>query len=315
MPRSRFTNELLRDINAAPNVDFANFGELDFGFATFPGGIEAPFLFQGETFAFAAAQPTDVTPFPNQEQPVGILNAILDVARPILGPILGPALPDPLERVLDIFFPRLPTPVFSGIPASATPPFFPSPLEPDPVDVDPFEGLFTTGQEVFAPGGFFEEEQPGIFDDLARGVIDIVPDLIPDIPVGPFDIPVRPIFDLIGEFFGDEDVQMDIGQLPDEDVFEDPFLNPPFEADELEEPMANGICPPRQQLPQCLTPAQWAQLGNPEGYRTDKSGLLIKRRHRRRRPLSQQAKDDLGWAKATFGQGKAFDNVVARMRL
>jgi len=312
-----FTGGLLRDINARPNVDFANFGFVSIGdtieFAG--GGLEAPFLFGGESFA--------PRPETSQKKPVSILDAILDTAKDAGQLILRAIIPDPLEAVAEVFFPDVarqvlgPRRIFGGIggvpgpPTPAgTPPFFPSPLEPQP------------GEPPSIFGQIVIPEAPGIFDDIVRGLLDVIPELIPGFP----EIDVSPG----AEVFGDvtfEDVGREFPQ-----IFE-PFESPPLDIgttlegfpieggfgevqeDDMAEDDLSGVCPPRQRLPQCITFAQWNALGRPEGYTADRGGFLRKRRTRRKRPLSQQAKDDLAWAKATFGGGKAFDNVVARMRL
>lgn len=292
-----------------------------------------------QAFTFAASRPAFEIPLDiggRAPDPVGILNDILRGAKTVGQDILRAVIPDPFEAAANVFFPDITKTilgpnVFTGrLPPSTipgTPPFFPGGRTPtgtidvgvlDPSAVDDFfENL---PRDVNAPGGgiFGIPESPGIFDDLIRGIgepggllRDILPELIPA---------AGPILDIVDVFFP-EGVFADTGgfqALPDEDVFEDPFLNPPFVGEPEDLDMAEGdlgVCPPRQRLPQCISVQQWQALGRPDGYVMDRGGFLRKKRTRRKRPLTQQAKDDLGWAKSVFGQGKAFDNVVARMRL
>jgi len=310
-------------------VDTTTGGSIEVGF-DFLAGVLRPEVF---AFSFPGVDPVS---FRQERQPsLGILDQILDVAKGTAQQVLRVIVPDPIEAAVEVFFPDisrnvLGPNVFAGVlrpPSTAgTPPFFPGRttsagttdvgvLDPDLVD-DFFE---TLPRDINAPGGgfggFFDiPESPGIFDDIFRGIgnpggfiRDVIPELIPA---------AGPILDIADLFFPTDEL-IDAGVqafLPDEDVFEDPFLNPPFEG---APPMAEGeftACPPGRTLPACMSYADWTRVGRPEGYTGDRFGNMRRRRHRRKRPLSQQAKDDLGWAKATFGQGKAFDNVVARMK-
>ncbi len=239
-------------------------------------------------------------------------------------------VPDPIESAIQILFPDVGSQVFGsplGLPspaiippsfpaviseAGATPPFFPGPVG----TIGRIEDLFPQstvdmlrlpGSEVFveAPAAVNDpdfgvvRDEPGIFDDLGRAAVDIIPELIPEVFGGGIG----------GEIAGGlssvflENVLPTPGQLPDADVFEDPFMNPPLEAAPTARPtMAE------------MTIEQWAAAGRPSGFCLTTRGTVTRRRRRRKRPLSQQAKDDLAWAKATFGAGKQFDAVVSRMR-
>jgi len=262
-------------------------------------------------------------PPPSADPPVSILDTILDTTKNIGQQVLRAIIPDPLEVVADVFFPDVARQVLGrppilggiggvpGLPGPAgTPPFFPSPLEPQ------------TGEPPSIFGQIVIPEAPGIFDDLVRGFLDVIPELIPGFP----EVDVSPgeevfgdvTFEEVGEEFPEifepfESPPLDVGTTLDAFPIDDGFGE--VQEDDMAEEDLSGVCPPRQRLPQCITFAQWNALGRPEGYTADRGGFLRKRRTRRKRPLSQQAKDDLAWAKATFGGGKAFDNVVARMRL
>ncbi len=261
---------------------------------------------------------------PTQETPnVSILDVILDTTKDAGQSILRAVIPDPLEVIADVFFPDtaqtilgdspfvLPSGGFQlpgSIPGTTggTPPFFPSPLEPT----------------VSSPAPFVIPEAPGIFDDLVRGAIDILPEIIPGFPEidagGVMEEPGDVTFEEVGEQFPQVFEPFEDPSLPSVPSLEFPIEGFGVAHPEELELMAEGdlvTCAPRQRLPNCLTVQQWAGAGRPDGYVMDRGGFLRKKRHRRRRPLSQQAKDDLAWAKATFGSGKAFDNVVARMRL
>ncbi len=314
MALSQFERDALSGIEGI-NRDAGAFGFGGFGFSDGDNSALRA-MFSAEA-AFAAI-PTE-----EELRNMSILDVILDTAKDAGQSILRTIIPDPLEVIADVFFPDTARTVLGDSPfvlpsggfrlpgsipgtTGGTPPFFPSPLEP----------------EISSPAPFVIPELPGIFDDLVRAGVDLIGDLIPGI--GEIDVSPGPVFD--------EDVSFEeVGeQFPEIfDPFEDPSLPSvpslefPIEGDfGVVQPedfeMAEGdlvTCPPRQRLPNCLTVQQWSAAGRPDGYVMDRGGFLRKKRHRRRRPLSQQAKDDLAWAKATFGSGKAFDNVVARMRL
>jgi len=251
----------------------------------------------------------------------GVADVFVGGARQILRNII----PDPIENTIRIFFPEVGAQVFGSpvgppspnpvFPAdinrgAGTPPFFPGPgiLRGEDPGRDFVLGLpprtptpaGTVGVGVLDPelvDEFLAVDRPGIFDDLIRAGRDILPELIPGIGT---------IFDIgegITDVLGVKSPVFD-RRLPDEDVFEDPFLNPPFEA-----PDTAGV-PMHAEM----TIEQWAAAGRPAGFCLTTRGTVTRRRRRRRRPLSQQAKDDLAWAKATFGAGKQFDAVVSRMR-
>jgi len=248
----------------------------------------------------------------------GVADVFVGGARQILRNVI----PDPIENSIRIFFPEVgaqvfgspvgpsaPNPVFpEDINRGAgTPPFFPGPgiFRGEDPGRDFVLGIPPTRAGTIDVGvldpvrvdEFLDVDRPGIFDDLIRAGRDILPELIPGIGT---------IFDIgegITDFFGVKSPVF-ADRLPDEDVFEDPFLNPPFE------PPDTAGAPMHAEM----TLEQWAAAGRPAGFCLTTRGTVTRRRRRRRRPLSQQAKDDLAWAKATFGAGKQFDAVVSRMR-
>ncbi len=146
-------------------------------------------------------------------------------------------------------------------------------------------------------------DEPGILDDLGRAAVDILPELIPEFMGGGIGGEIAGV--LARDFM--EELLPTPG-LPDADVFEDPFMNPP-----LTPPLSPQPTVARPTMAE-MTIEQWSAAGRPSGFCLTTRGTVSRRRRRRKRPLSQQAKDDLAWAKATFGTGKQFDSVVSRMR-
>ncbi len=306
--------------NGGGFLDFV-FGEL-FGSFEFGGGFDVQELLAPRRERPVRASVLASPPPPLESEPVSILDTILGGAKTVGQSVLRAVIPDEFEILADFFIPDVAQqvlgprrvfnipPIFGPQPrTAATPPFFEFPSDINAPGRGTFEGLVIP-------------EAPGIFDDLVRGVIDIIPELIPGFPEidvapeGVFDDEVT--FEQVGEEFPqifEPFEEPPLGGSPTVEDFPIEGFGVVQEDLDVAEGDINGVCPPRQRLPACITVAQWTALGRPEGYMMDRGGFLRKRRSRRKRPLSQQAKDDLAWAKATFGAGKAFDNVVARMRM
>lgn len=259
---------------------------------------------------------------------VGFFDDLFDVVKGVAVGVGQTAarllIPDPIEDALQVLFPEVGAQVFGspfGFPApriippsfpgviseagaipGATPPFLPGAVtfEDIPGAFDPFIGTPPTfvppPRDINDPGFGVVRDEPGIFDDLSRAFIDIVPELIPELFGGGVGGAVA------GAIAGPV-LERILPSPGDDFAFEDPFMNPPFD------PVTTGATPMAE-----MTVEQWAASGRPSGFCLTSRGTVTRRRRRRRRPLSQQAKDDLAWAKATFGSGKQFDAVVSRMR-
>jgi len=275
-----------------------------------------------------------VTP-PIAVEPVSFISDLFDTAIDVFGgagqTILRSVVPDPIEAAIQVLFPETGAQVFGSpvgpqspfilgtIPDIApgggifgsTPPFFPSTVDQGPpgtigrfedefpgqVSSPVVDGRFDIPPPTFVPGVI--PDQPGIADDLGRAAIDIIPELIPDFLGGGIG----------GAIAGAGARVLADRLLPanDDFAFEDPFMNPIPTGDPT---VAQCVT-----LPAVVDYQTWVSAGRPSGFTANPcDGLLHRKRRRRRRPLSQQAKDDLAWAKATFGAGKQFDAVVSRMR-
>ncbi len=260
---------------------------------------------------------------------VGFFDDLLDVVTGIGAGVARTAarllVPDPIESAIQVFFPEVGAQVFGsplGFPApqiippsfpavisevgalpGATPPFLPGPVtgnvtfEDIPGAFDPFIGtpprdFLPPPRDINDPGFGIVRDEPGIFDDLSRAFFDIVPELIP-------------------ELFGGGVGGAIAGGIAD--VAIDRITGPSL-SEETIDALGDDITPVGTPMHAEMTIEQWAASGRPSGFCLTSRGTVTRRRRRRRRPLSQQAKDDLAWAKATFGSGKQFDAVVSRMR-
>ncbi len=262
-------------------------------------------------------------------EPVGFFDNIVDIFQDAAVGVGRSAarllVPDPIEAAIQVFFPDLGAQVFGsplGLPApqiippsfpvviseagaipGATPPFLPGPPGTIGRTEDLFPGVFgprVANDPVFNipanindPDFGVVQDAPGIFDDLGRAAVDIVPELIPELFGGGVG---GAIAGGIADFFIDS-----AATAPGFDT-EGSVLDGDFQP--------TGATP----MAATISVQEWEAKGRPSGFCLTHEGRLTRRRRRRRRPLSQQAKDDLAWAKATFGAGKQFDAVVSRMR-
>lgn len=289
-----------------------------------------------EELAPTAVPPTvPIVPSFEGVEPVGFFDDLFDVFQDAAVNVGRTAarllVPDPIEASIQILFPDVGAQVFGsplGLPApqivppsfpaviseagaipGATPPFLPGPPGTIGRLEDLFPGTFPTGlpgpflpapADINDPGFGVVQDQPGIFDDIGRAVLDIVPELIPEIFGGGVGGAIAEgLFTTGQEVFGPG------GQFASDPVGET-FIPLATEG------VTNVAC---VTLPAVVDYQTWVSAGRPAGFTANPcDGLLHRKRRRRRRPLSQQAKDDLAWAKATFGAGKQFDAVVSRMR-
>ncbi len=259
------------------------------------------------------------------EPPVAFLDdffgSVVDVFTGGARQILRSVTPDPIEYAIQVFFPEVGAQVFGsplGLPApalpgdiiseaGATPPFFPrlppgtigrlEDIFPGTVSSPVIDGRFDIPRpfvpDINDPDFGVVRDEPGIFDDLWRGAIDILPELIPE---------------LLGGGVGGAVAGVLAGEVLERTFTDDTYGGVPgFEG-------IPGAIDTGELMPREMTIEQWAAAGRPSGFCLTTRGTVTRRRRRRRRPLSQQAKDDLAWAKATFGAGKQFDAVVSRMR-
>lgn len=259
---------------------------------------------------------------------VGFFDDLFDVVQGVAVGVGQTAarllIPDPIESAIQVLFPEVGSQVFGspfGFPApriipptfpgvisetgaipGATPPFLPGAVtfEDIPGAFDPFIGTPPTfvppPRDINDPGFGVVRDDPGIFDDLSRAFIDIVPELIPELFGGG-------IGGAVAGALADEVIDRTIGVPGTDQEIMDRFGDPDA-----------GFGTGGRTMPAEMTIEQWAAAGRPSGFCLTSRGTVTRRRRRRRRPLSQQAKDDLAWAKATFGSGKQFDAVVSRMR-
>jgi len=269
---------IFADLGIRPNVDFANFGFPVFGDISFPGsGIEAPFLFAGETFApridFFSVLPTDIG---GVADPPVLTTPVFE--RPGVGgtPNIPPPALDPVSIFDDIVS------VFSG----------PSDINTGGIfDVliggagEIFRRQTTTAEERVASGDFFE-------GDIARAIGNIGGEIAG----------LEGLGDLIGTGLTVFNQQLPAPFQQQQGVQQVATQIAPC-------PVGGGSA--GFPAGQCVTIGDWQGMGGPKGFEVagvSAGGTLIlrkKRRRRRRGGLTKGMMTDVDYLARKLGKPAA----------